>query len=56
SRFLKCDPEEALTKATDKFISRFTAVEKLAAQKGIEMPGASLEVLDALWDEAKSAE
>ncbi|NMP37725.1 MAG: nucleoside triphosphate pyrophosphohydrolase [Clostridiales bacterium] len=53
SSFLKCDPEEALTKATDKFISRFTAVENAAKEKGIDMQTASLEQLDELWNEAK---
>ena len=53
ARFLDIDPEEALTAATDKFQSRFAKVEKLAASRGVSMPGAPLKVLDALWDEAK---
>lgn len=56
SRFIKTDAEEALTAASDKFLSRFTAVEKLAGERGIDMKSARLDVLDALWDEAKSAE
>ena len=54
SRFIKTDAEEALTAASDKFLSRFTMVEKLAAERGIDMKSAELEVLDALWDEAKA--
>ena len=54
SRFVKCDAEEALTAASDKFISRFARVEELAKQRGIDMEYASLEKLDELWDEAKA--
>ena len=53
SRFIKTDSEEALNKATNKFISRFEIVEKLALERGINMKDASLEELDKLWDEAK---
>lgn len=53
SRFLNVDSEEALKKATDKFISRFQIVEKLAEEKGISMKDSSLEELDLLWDKAK---
>ncbi|MBE6817635.1 MAG: nucleoside triphosphate pyrophosphohydrolase [Ruminococcaceae bacterium] len=53
SRFLHCDSEESLTAASDKFMARFAIVEKLATQRGIAMKDASLECLDALWDEAK---
>lgn len=56
SRFIKTDAEEALTAASDKFLSRFTAVEKLADERGFDMKTAELDELDALWDEAKSAE
>ena len=53
SRFLKVDSEEALTGATDKFVSRFKEVERLAAESGIDMKDASLDELDSLWDKAK---
>ena len=53
SRFLKIDSEESLTGATDKFMSRFIEVERLAGERGINMRDASLEMLDQLWDEAK---
>jgi len=56
SRFIKADAEEALTSASDKFLARFTTVEKLANERGIDMNSAGLDVLDALWDEAKAAE
>lgn len=53
SRFIKTDAEEALTAASDKFLNRFSLVEELAAERGIDMKSSSLEVLDSLWDEAK---
>lgn len=53
ARFLDTDPEEALTHATDKFISRFEKVEMYAKERGIDMKSSTLEELDALWDEAK---
>ena len=53
SRFVKVDPEEALTNSTDKFVGRFKKVESKASERGIDMKTASLETLDSLWDEAK---
>lgn len=53
SRFIKTDAEEALTAANDKFLSRFTKVEKLAAEREMDMKSAGIEALDKLWDEAK---
>ncbi len=54
SRFIKTDAELALTQASDKFLDRFSKVEKLAGQRGINMKEAPLEALDALWDEVKA--
>lgn len=53
TRFADVDAEEALTSATDKFLSRFSLVEKKAKEKGIDMKSSSIEELDLLWDEAK---
>lgn len=53
SRFLNVDSEEALTKATDKFLSRFAKVEQMAKEQGIDMKSSTIEVLDELWDKAK---
>ena len=53
ARFMKVDPEEALTQATDKFIRRFAVVERLASERGMDLAALSLDQLDALWDEAK---
>lgn len=53
SRFSGIDPEEALTYATDKFLKRFSYVEKEAAQKGIDIKSAELKQVDELWEKAK---
>lgn len=53
SRFLKVDPEEALNAATEKFISRFAKVEKMALAEGRDMAQMPLEELDKLWEQAK---
>lgn len=53
ARFIDVDSEEALTGATDKFMSRFTEVERMAAEQNIDMKKSSVEELDILWDKAK---
>ncbi len=53
SRFVDTDAEESLTDATDKFVSRFKTVEKLAKERDIDMNESDIETLDRLWDEAK---
>jgi MazG family protein len=49
------DPGAALEGANAKFTRRFAALEKLAAERGIEVGRASAEELDRLWEEVKSA-
>lgn len=56
ARHLHIDPEAALREATVKFRRRFSAVEALASQRGVDMAAAGLGVLDSLWDEVKAAE
>ncbi len=51
--FLNIDSEHALYDACDKFTDRFSSVEKLANERGIDMKTAPLSVLDSLWDEVK---
>ena len=53
SRFVGVDAEEALTASADKFLNRFSVVEKLADERGLNMSETSLEGLDKLWEEAK---
>ena len=49
------DPGGALDAANRKFRDRFESVERLAAERGIDVGTAGLEVLDELWDEVKRA-
>lgn len=56
SRFVKVDAEEALTASSDKFLSRYLDVERLAEERNIDMKASPIEVLDELWDEAKKIE
>lgn len=53
SRFIGVDSEEALTNSTDKFIDRFSKVEKMAEERGMNMKETDLSELDKLWDLAK---
>jgi MazG family protein len=46
----------ALQRANAKFAGRFEALEALAAERGIVLGQATLEELDALWDEVKRGE
>ena len=55
SRFLKINPEFALTKAIKKFINRFEYIEKSALSQGKDLSDMTLEEMDLLWDEAKIA-
>ena len=46
----------ALDRANAKFEARFKRIEEMCRERGIPLSDAGLEVLDALWDEAKLAE
>ena len=56
SRFLKVQPELALTATTNKFIRRFEYVEQSAAGQGKQLTDMSLSEMDAFWDESKKLE
>lgn len=49
-------PALALDRANAKFVRRFSAMERLAGERGIEVASAGLAVLDGLWDEVKARE
>ena len=46
----------ALDKANAKFEARFRSVESIARERGLVLGSASLEELDAVWDEVKGGE
>ncbi len=54
ARFLKVNPEEALKKATDKFINRFEKVENAALAEGKNLSDMTLAEMDAIWDKIKA--
>ncbi len=53
ARFLQVDPEDALSGAIDKFITRFNYIERIASEKGKTLENMSLEEMDEFWDQAK---
>ncbi len=55
-RKLGVHPAIALDKANVKFARRFREIERLAAERGVDVKTAGLEALDALWDEVKRTE
>lgn len=49
-------PGPALDRANRKFRARFEAIERLAAERGVELHAAGLEALDGMWEEVKQRE
>ncbi|MCE5228202.1 nucleoside triphosphate pyrophosphohydrolase [bacterium] len=56
SRFLNIRAEEAMQKASDKFIRRFVAIEKSAESQGKRLKDMTLAEMDDLWNAVKKAE
>lgn len=54
ARHLDVEPEEALRKANAKFERRFAYIEQRLAEQGRKPENASLEEMDALWDEIRA--
>jgi nucleoside triphosphate diphosphatase len=54
ARHLKVDPEAALRGANAKFTRRFRHIETSLAARGVKLSDASLEEMEALWQEAKA--
>ena len=53
SRFLGANPEDALRKATNKFMGRFRHIEEAVQTSGRNWQEYTPEELDVLWREAK---
>ncbi len=53
ARTLGLDAEEALQKANDRFLRRFSLMEKKARSEGRELGDMSFEEMNRLWEEAK---
>lgn len=56
SRTFRVQAEEALGQSVDRFQRRFAHIEQRLRERGKSPEEASLEEMDALWDEAKKAE
>ena len=54
ARHLGVDPERELRAATHRFRDRFHHIERRLAERGATPAEASLEEMDALWEEAKA--
>ena len=53
ARFFKIDPEEALGAASNKFISRFDKVERMALHQGKKLENMSLDEMEELYKKVK---
>ena len=56
ARHLDVDPEATLRATNRKFERRFAAIERALEERGKTPQEATLEEMDDLWNEAKSAE
>jgi nucleoside triphosphate diphosphatase len=56
ARHLRADPEAVLRQTNRKFERRFASIEQALAARGKVPQDATLEEMDALWDEAKARE
>lgn len=56
ARYYKINPEIALNRSNSKFVSRFSYIEEELKREGIDTATASLEEMDALWNQAKERE
>ena len=56
ARKLHVQPSLALDEANRKFRARFEAVERLGAERGLDLHSAGLPALDRIWEEVKAAE
>ena len=56
ARHAGVDPEQAVRGTNQRFYQRFNYIEQQVAAQGRHLHDCSLQVLDALWDEAKQQE
>jgi uncharacterized protein YabN with tetrapyrrole methylase and pyrophosphatase domain len=53
ARKARVQPGPALDRANRKFRRRFEEMERLAAERGVDISSAGLQPLDELWNEVK---
>jgi len=56
SRFLNVEAEDALSGAVERFRRRFAYVERKIQEQGRTLSEATLDEMDAFWEEAKGIE
>lgn len=56
ARFIKINPEEALSKANSKFQRSFNYIEQKYSEMNKSITESSLEELDKYWEEGKKLE
>ena len=56
ARISNINPDSALERTNNKFITRFQKMENLALSKNLKLEDLSLEKMDLLWEEAKIGE
>lgn len=56
SRFLNVEAEDALSEAVERFLHRFAYVQTQIQNQGRALSDATLEEMDAFWEEAKKTE
>ncbi|HDS05438.1 MAG TPA: nucleoside triphosphate pyrophosphohydrolase, partial [Deltaproteobacteria bacterium] len=56
SRFAGVDAEAALTQTTNKFLRRFSFIEKRLSAQGHSLDEVTLKEMDKIWNEAKEKE
>jgi MazG family protein len=56
ARFLRINPESALSRSTRKFVRRFQQIEEELRKRGKRLEHSSLEEMDAIWNEKKRRE
>ena len=56
ARHVDTDPEDALRGTNAKFEKRFAYIEKKLTERGTSLKNATLDEMDALWNEAKKTD
>lgn len=54
ARYLKINPENALERTNQKFIHRFSTMEKLIGEDGVSLSEMNLTEMDRYWEKAKN--
>lgn len=56
ARFIDINPEDALSRTNQKFINRFSLMEKMLSEAGHPLGETDLETMDSYWEKAKIIE